>query len=55
MRNFFKCLRYQQRFIIIGLACIEFFRILVIPNPLDILVLMGLVLLFFCWCNNNCC
>lgn len=44
--KYFKCWEQKLLIAVIGL---ELLKTLVIPNPIDVLILVGLIILFFCW------
>lgn len=53
MLNPFKHIKCFEQKILLGVIGLELLKTLVFPNPIDVLILIGLIVLFFCWYGNG--
>lgn len=49
----FKHIKCWEQKIFITVIALELLKTLVIPNPIDVLILIGLIIIFFCWYGNG--
>jgi hypothetical protein len=49
----FKHIKCWEQKILITVICLELLKTLVIPNPIDVLILIGLIIIFFSWYGNG--
>jgi hypothetical protein len=53
MSNPFKFIRKLDQKIFLSVITIELVKTLIIPNPIDILILVGLIMLFLGWFGDD--
>lgn len=54
MLNPFQRIKHLDQKIFICVICLELLKTLIIPNPIDILILIGLVIVFLIWFGDFC-
>lgn len=53
MSNPFKHIKAIEQKILLGVIALELLKTLVFPNPIDVLILIGLIIIFFCWYGHG--
>lgn len=53
MLNPFKHIKCWEQKLLIAVIGLELLKTLVIPNPIDVLILIGLIIIFFSWYGNG--
>jgi hypothetical protein len=53
MGNPFKFIKNLDQKIFLGVITVELVKTLIIPNPVDVLVLLGLITLFLGWFGDD--
>jgi hypothetical protein len=54
MKNFCKCVKHLDQLVFIGVIGLQLIKTLIIPNAIDILILIGLVIVFVVWFADYC-
>jgi hypothetical protein len=54
MSNPFKHLRFLNQKIFLVIIGLVLFKTLIAPNPIDIIILIGLILVFIGWFGDGC-
>lgn len=49
MANPFKCFCKLDQKIFLAIICLELLKTLIVPNPIDVLILVGLIIIFIGW------
>jgi hypothetical protein len=55
MGNPFKHIRHLDQKIFLGILGLELLKTLIVPNPLDVLILTGLIIVFVLWFGDDLC
>lgn len=54
MTNPFKHIRYLDQKIFFGVICLELIKTVIMPNPIDVLILVGLIIVFIGCFKDDC-
>ena len=54
MMNPFKYIKHLDQKIFIGVICLQLLKTLIMPNPIDVLILVGLIIVFIGCYKDDC-